>query len=295
MNIICSQIKGGFKRKGRFKKIVVLSLISTLALTGCVSSSVHDEALKQIEALTAEKENLLEKCIVHENEVKELSNTKTELMGQISTLEKEIDDFKNGAANMLVEIKNYQEAGEYAKAIEVAQMLHEKFNDSSEDLEGQDIAKECQGVLDKIEAEKKAEQAKIEAEKQKSVQDRVRDIIRVTKIATSKPNSAGGVDLFIGYKNMSDKVIKYATFSITPYNKVGDKATCDIRDYSQFNAQDEGPHKKGAGLVGDYNWYWENAWYCWTISTLELNQIYIEYMDGSTVTLTGDELKYVKY
>lgn len=45
-------------------------------------------------------------------------------------------------------------------------------------------------------------------------------------------------------KNMSDNVIKYTTFSVTPYNKVGDKAYCEIRGNSQFHGQDEGPHAK---------------------------------------------------
>ncbi len=117
----------------------------------------------------------------------------------------------------------------------------------------------------------------------------------MTKISKSKPNSAGGVDVFIGYKNMSDKIIKYAVFTITPYNSVGDKTYCDIRREATVRLNDMGPYKKGEGLAGNYNWYWENTWYNWEISKIELDKIEIEYMDGTRITLTDEDLKYVQY
>lgn len=265
-----------------------LLVISMLSFTGCVSDSVHEQALEQIENLTTESSS-------KDIEITEMSKKQQELESQILNLEKELDELKNGPSNLLTQIKNYYESKDYAKAIEIAAMLHEKFNGKPEDLEGLEIASKCQVELDVIEAQKKAEAEKLEQEQLKSAQEKARGIIRVTKLSTSSPNSAGGVDLFIGYKNMSDKVIKYATFTIVPYNKVGDRAKCEIRGHSDFNAQDEGPHEKGQGLVGNYDWYWENAWYCWTINKLELTKIHIEYMDGTSVTLSGDEVKYTQY
>lgn len=46
------------------------------------------------------------------------------------------------------------------------------------------------------------------------------EIIKVIKLSISEPNSACGADLFIGYKNMFEKTIKYATFIIVTYNNV---------------------------------------------------------------------------
>lgn len=262
--------------------------ICTVLFTGCVSNDEHTQALQQIESLTDE-------CSIKNTELDEMIEKQKELESKIVSLEQELDEAKNGASNLLVQVKNYYEGKEYVKAIEVSATLHERFNGQVEDIEGQEIAKKSQEALDTIQAEKEAEEEKLRQEKLKSDRDKAREIIRVTKLSTSKPNSAGGVDLFIGYKNMSDKVIKYATFTIVPYNKVGDRARCDIRGYAEFNAQDEGPHNKGEGLIGNYNWYWENAWYCWTIDRLELTKIDIEYMDGTRVTLSGDDIKYVQY
>lgn len=197
--------------------------------------------------------------------------------------------------NIILANKFFQEAQTFyneKKYNDANNSIQEALTYDSGSAEALTLQSQIVDEKNKVEAEEKA-RAKVEAEK--AAQDRVRSIIRVTKLSVSKPNSAGGVDLFIGYKNMSDKVIKYATFTITPYNKVGDAATCEIRGNSTFNAQDEGPHKKGEGISGNYNWYWENAWYNWTISTLVLDRIYIEYMDGTEETIMGNDLKYVQF
>jgi hypothetical protein len=41
--------------------------------------------------------------------------------------------------------------------------------------------------------------------------------------------------------------------------------------------------------------YRESVWYNNTIVRAELQEIDIEYMDGTTATLKGDELKYMQY
>ena len=124
-------------------------------------------------------------------------------------------------------------------------------------------------------------------------QDKVENIIRVTKLQVSRPNSAGGVDVFFGFRNMSEKVIKYITFEAVPYNAVGDIVYCEIRNYANFRGRATGPYEKGEGLAGNYNWYWENAWYNSTITDVELKSIDIEYMDGTKESLSGNELNYV--
>lgn len=49
-------------------------------------------------------------------------------------------------------------------------------------------------------------------EVQKEIEE-AKKLIRVTKVAVSAPDSAGGVELYFNYINNSDKVIKYVNFS----------------------------------------------------------------------------------
>lgn len=124
-------------------------------------------------------------------------------------------------------------------------------------------------------------------------EDLLNHTIRVTRLSFSKPNSAGGVDLYIGYTNLSQKVIKYVTFTVTPYNAVGDVVHSQIGYKSTINAKDTGPRAYGEGLSAHSSWHWDCAWYSWQIDSLQLSKIYIEYMDGSTCTLTGDDISAV--
>ena len=139
----------------------------------------------------------------------------------------------------------------------------------------------------------------VEAASQKlqelKMEKRVKNIVRVTKLQVSKPNSVGGVSVYIGFKNMSDKVIKYITFEVVPYNAVGDIMRCEIRDYANFGCQATGPYATGEGIAGNNSAYWDCAWYNSTIASIQLRGIDIEYMDGTSVSLSGNELNYVIY
>lgn len=124
--------------------------------------------------------------------------------------------------------------------------------------------------------------------------EELRNIIRISKFKQSNPNSAGGVDVFIGFTNNSDKTIKYIYFEVTPYNAVGDEVYSQIGNESTVLLQDTGPYQKGEGLSGTY-YYWQNMWYTWDISSIVLDKIEIEYTDGSTKTISGDEVNLVMY
>ena len=54
-------------------------------------------------------------------------------------------------------------------------------------------------------------------------------------------NSANGVSPTICLRNNSSKVIKYVTFTIVPFNAVGDRVACDVRGYSATSARLVGP------------------------------------------------------
>ena len=113
------------------------------------------------------------------------------------------------------------------------------------------------------------------------------------KIWTDRPNSAGGVDLYINWENLSDKTIKYVYFTVSPYNSVNDTVRCTIRNYSSFTAQDDGPYSKGQGMKGT-RYCWENAWYNYSIKGAKLENVRILYMDGTSVDIPEKYTNYIQ-
>ncbi len=144
----------------------------------------------------------------------------------------------------------------------------------------------------RVELEKSIE----EAEKQKKLfQDSIakaqqveaiKNSIKITSYYLSEPNSANGVSAYFYYKNLSDKTIKYLCWEGYPINAVGDAVSCSIRDISTFRGRDTGPIKKGHTSGG----CWDCAWYNSTAHKLILTSVDIEYMDGSTLQIQGEDL-----
>lgn len=107
----------------------------------------------------------------------------------------------------------------------------------------------------------------------------------------SKPNSFGGVDAHIVWKNTSDKTIKYITFELVPYNAVGDIVACDIRGFRRAGGTVTGPIKPGQTY--GYGYYWDCMWYNNTIKKIVLTEIDIEYMDGTTKNIAPEDIEHV--
>lgn len=91
----------------------------------------------------------------------------------------------------------------------------------------------------------------------------------------SRPDSAGGVDVAIGFTNDSEKTIKYIYFHISAYNTVGDPAMCEIHDTNKFELKLTGP------IDADGSGVWEDLFYNHATSKIAIDSIDIEYMDGS--------------
>ena len=120
--------------------------------------------------------------------------------------------------------------------------------------------------------------------------EELQNIVQVHDVYVDDINSVGGVDMRISWTNTSDKTIKYIHFYVVPYNAVGDKMYCDIRDHSRFDAYVTGPCEpghKGYYKIGDiyYGNLWETVWYNNSIRTIELVGIKIIYMDGSVIDI----------
>lgn len=135
--------------------------------------------------------------------------------------------------------------------------------------------------------------ALVNEQKRQTEIEEARKLIRVTKVAVSAPDSAGGVELYFNYINNSDKVIKYVNFSVTFYNAVGDVVTGKYNQSTVNRCYDTGPFKKGEGRTGTW-WHWGD-FYNWDITSVKLVDLSIEYTDGTTVTFTKDQVDGVQY
>lgn len=119
----------------------------------------------------------------------------------------------------------------------------------------------------------------------------VKKSIQLEGYALQYPNSAGGCDVTIYYRNtLKNKIIKYIVFVCKFYNAVDDEVACEIRGYRNFRGQDTGPIN-----------YWEysgGTWDCpiynWSARKIEIVGIEIDYMDGTELNIGAEEMKYVK-
>lgn len=106
------------------------------------------------------------------------------------------------------------------------------------------------------------------------------------------PNSAGGVSVRIRLlKNKSEKTIKYYILYFVPYNAVGDKVACSITGKVENSVKGTGPISPNEILHG---LMFENAWYNNSIKSAKITKAEIQYMDGTTETIQGSEIKNVE-
>jgi len=118
--------------------------------------------------------------------------------------------------------------------------------------------------------------------------DKLDSSIKIINYYTSDPNSAGGVDVNIEWKNISNRTVKYAYFRVVPYNAVDDIQECRISKESKQYLSITGPIKPG-GINGKYS-NWENVWWNYTISYMKIVSIELEYMDGFKIQTTNPEI-----
>ena len=103
--------------------------------------------------------------------------------------------------------------------------------------------------------------------------------VQIVRLKTEEPNSAGGVDCNIVWKNTSDKTVKYIRFSVAPFNAVNDMVASEIGNKTYVKLEVTGPVKPGETYGRDT--LWESVWYNSTISHMQITGIEIEYMDGT--------------
>ena len=146
--------------------------------------------------------------------------------------------------------------------------------------------------LDSLAAIDAAETKRQDSLKRAKRIDLLKNTIKIKKAYLSSPNSAGGVDAHLVWKNVSNKTIKYLNWSGYPINAVGDPVSCEARGTIEGGGKVTGPIKPGATY--GYGTYWDCLWYNYSAKKLVLTDIYIEYMDGSSIHINSNELKYVR-
>lgn len=111
-------------------------------------------------------------------------------------------------------------------------------------------------------------------------------IITIQKSNLTSPNSAGGCDYDFEFTNMSNKTIKYLFWYGNVYNAVGDKVACTIRNSYSFSGKDTGPYPEKAIGGGE----WDCIIYNWSAKEMRLSKITINYMDGSSASLSAKDI-----
>ena len=132
-----------------------------------------------------------------------------------------------------------------------------------------------------------------EAEEKAKIQE-AQNTVRIHRLWCSAPDSAGGVEVYIHYTNTSSKTIKYFTFGVNLLNGVGDviSSGVGINGNVQY-CRDDGPIAPGAKSGGS-GFYW-GKYYDYSIKSLRLVSVDVEYMDGTKVHIWPEQCPYLFY
>ncbi|MCL2837551.1 MAG: hypothetical protein FWE04_00560 [Oscillospiraceae bacterium] len=208
----------------------------------------------------------------------------------------EHEDVRN-AEYLINLVRHAYNAGDDFGVFRVYSEINTRFPDSEEYKEARQIVdivserREEREESERIAREEREAEAAEDAQRARA--ERLRGIVRVTDVRVSRPNSAGGVDLWVDWTNMSDRPIAYFDFTAVLYNAVGHRVNCDIGRTTNFRGRATGPFNRGQGNPRGY--HWRNAWWNNSGRSAILTEIRIEYMDGDRITISGDDLIHVQY
>ena len=265
---------------------LIVTICSILMFTGCGKSEAAqavDDLIKSIGVVTLESEATIKEAerkviFLEEKDYEDLDylETLTEAREQLNLLK------INETISLISAIGdvNLDSGDKINKAKTIYNSLDRK---SQEKITNYEILKTAISSYNIMTAKAARESAIEEA----------KSLIRITRLSLSRPDSAGGVELYFNFINQSDKVIKYVDFAVSFYNAVGDIVTCDIKNDRINYCRDTGPYNKGEGRQGT-NWHWGD-FYNWDIKSVKLVDLKITYMDGTTETFTQNQIDAVQY
>lgn len=99
-------------------------------------------------------------------------------------------------------------------------------------------------------------------------------------------NSAGGADVWLMFRNISGKTIKYIHFTVQIYNAVGDVVYGSISGNSTRRLNYTGPLKTDR----TENAYWDAVLYNNSTDCITIKHVKITFMDGSVKNFSGSKL-----
>lgn len=117
--------------------------------------------------------------------------------------------------------------------------------------------------------------------------DEIQKLFQIQGMEVHEPNSAGGCSLWFCFNNTSDKVIKYITCTVSAYNGVKDPVSCTIRGQHTVTLRGTGPYAAGESDGGT----WKNVWYNDNIRYYKLEEVVIEYMDGTFLIIDAENVE----
>lgn len=118
---------------------------------------------------------------------------------------------------------------------------------------------------------------------------RVNSIIGDFEYELGFSNSCGGHSFECSFTNNSKKTIKYYYINLTFRNAVGDLCRDDIRGYSSTTFRGIGPIESECSEYGKCDVIIYDSW----AETAIVNWIKFTYTDGTSVTLNGNDSKYL--
>ncbi len=179
-------------------------------------------------------------------------------------------------------------AKNYDKAISTLNSYAELY---SEDVFGEKL-KAIKEEQTKYLAAKKAEEEKRKAEQEKQAREKAQSQLRISRCWVGGRDSAGGYPMYINWTNKSSKTVKYFNFGVTFYDPVGEPISTWRIDKVEY-CQDTGPFSTGSGRSGA-GVYW-GKYYDSIIDHPKIVFVEVEYMDGTSWTLTQSEIEAVQY
>ncbi len=98
-------------------------------------------------------------------------------------------------------------------------------------------------------------------------------------------NTAGGVDVYESFSNLTNKTLKYVYLTIEAYNAVGDKQKGSVRRKYKSRLAITGPILPGGHDSGRF----ANVWYNGTIICLKLVSVEVVFINGERIKYTNQE------
>lgn len=101
-----------------------------------------------------------------------------------------------------------------------------------------------------------------------------------------EPNSAGGVSLKYTVRNYGEKPVRKAVATFAPYNGAREPVRCTVQERCMVGVSMTSgpymPYKPNGPYIS------ENLWYNWSIKSVSVEKISVEYTDGTTEECEGN-------